>query len=110
MLALFFFNGARPTAIYTLSLHDALPICADRRQEADEVSPPPVLRPSRLEGVAEEVERDVLIRPRPVVILAVNNPDRKSTRLNFSHLGITYDGFRLKQRLRLAPAMDEASS
>src|SRR4051794_33372075 len=32
---------------------------ADRRQEADEVASPPVLRPSRLEGVAEEVERDV---------------------------------------------------
>src|SRR3954449_8974001 len=39
---------------------------ADRRQEADEVSPPPVLRPSRLEGVAEEVERDVFILTRPV--------------------------------------------
>src|SRR3954466_2746682 len=43
---------------------------ADRRQEADEVSPPPVLRPSRLEGVAEEVERDVFILTRPVVVLA----------------------------------------
>src|SRR3954469_12854277 len=47
---------------------------ADRRQEADEVSPPPVLRPSRLEGVAEEVERDVFILTRPVVVLAVDDP------------------------------------
>src|SRR5438094_1986246 len=27
-ISLFFFNAPSPTAIYTLSLHDALPICA----------------------------------------------------------------------------------
>src|SRR3712207_7426280 len=30
-LVIFFFNDTATTEIYTLSLHDALPICADRR-------------------------------------------------------------------------------
>src|SRR3982751_1421671 len=54
---------------------------ADRRQEAHEVSPPPVLRPSRLEGVAEEVERDVFVLPRPVVVLAVDDPGLRGMKL-----------------------------
>src|SRR5687768_17999996 len=29
LILLFFFNDAAPTEIYTLSLHDALPICRD---------------------------------------------------------------------------------
>src|SRR5215475_13774940 len=32
---------------------------ADRWQEAHEELPPPILRPSRLEGITEEIERDV---------------------------------------------------
>ena len=32
----FFFNAPATTAIYTLSLHDALPICADAGAEAQD--------------------------------------------------------------------------
>src|SRR5262249_61550913 len=32
LLSLFFFNATATTEIYTLSLHDALPICAQGRQ------------------------------------------------------------------------------
>ena len=35
---MFFFNAAATTEIYTLSLHDALPIC-DHAQEADDEGP-----------------------------------------------------------------------
>src|SRR3954462_11919238 len=80
---------------------------ADRRQEAHEVSPPPVLRPSRLEGVAEEVERDVFILPRPVAVLAVDDPGLRGMKLQTALRETTPD--RLQHRLcfRLAPAMDE---
>src|SRR3954451_23694725 len=83
---------------------------ADRRQEADEVSPPPVLRPSRLEGVAEEVERDVFVLPRPVVVLAVDDPGLRGMKLQPALRQTTPD--RLQHRLcfRLAPAVDEGSS
>src|SRR4051812_48417181 len=83
---------------------------ADRRQEADEVSPPPVLRPSRLEGVAEEVERDVFVPPRPVVVLAVDNLGLRGMKLQTALRETTPD--RLQHRLcfRLAPAVDEGSS
>src|SRR5262245_35260332 len=46
---------------------------ADRRQETNEELSPPVLRSSRLEGVAKEVERVVLVFPWPVIVLAVND-------------------------------------
>src|SRR3954447_21189135 len=80
---------------------------ADRRQEADEVSPPPVLRPSRLEGVAEEVERDVFVLPRPVVVLAVDDPGLRGMKLQTAVRQTTPDGLQHRPRLRLAPAMDE---
>src|SRR4051812_18645604 len=83
---------------------------ADRRQEADEVSPPPVLRPSRLEGVAEEVERDVFILPRPVVVLAVDDPGLRGMKLQTAFRQATPDRLQHSPRLRLAPAMDERSS
>src|SRR6266850_3928650 len=73
----FFFNDTATTEIYTLSLHDALPICSRRR--ASGVSRPrdytacsPSARPSRT--------------------------DRKSTRLNSSHLVISYAVFCLKKK------------
>src|SRR5438067_5717930 len=40
---LFFFNDTAPTEIYTLSLHDALPISGRRGRRADR--PSPFLRP-----------------------------------------------------------------
>src|SRR2546426_5009468 len=72
----FFFNDTATTEIYTLSLHDALPIC-------DGVRPP--LRPPR-----DQPRRGRAPRPRL--------QDRKSTRLNSSHLVISYAVFCLKKK------------
>src|SRR3712207_8167136 len=86
----FFFNDTATTEIYTLSLHDALPICFRRRRR--EVRPPPrhprQQRRHRRERAARENHgRDVAA---PL--------DRKSTRLNSSHANISYAVFCLKKK------------
>src|SRR5438045_6012280 len=72
-----FFNDTATTEIYTLSLHDALPISSStgspdpagwRRSWAPPIAPP---------------------------------LDRKSTRLNSSHLGISYAVFCLKKKKKI---------
>src|SRR3712207_9420985 len=58
MLFFFFFNDTATTEIYTLSLHDALPICGQRRPSASDPAPvhPPrshVGRPRRVRAARE---------------------------------------------------------
>src|ERR1039458_10516393 len=76
-------SGRATTEIYTLSLHDALPIsiCSLKRR----------FNSAGMPG-----------RHNP------NRPcrDRKSTRLNSSHLGISYAGFRLKKKNRHPPRQE----
>src|SRR5438270_9659461 len=72
----FFFNDTTTTEIYTLSLHDALPIytpgySAVATPAADTPNYPPVFTPAK---------------------------DRKSTRLNSSHSQISYAVFCLKKK------------
>src|SRR3712207_6451003 len=100
---LFFFNDTATTEIYTLSLHDALPIWAAKRI-ADHVG---VARKQRdvdteaagtLEPARIEVPRD-----DPHVLAGIGNraeqlKDRKSTRLNSSHANISYAVFCLKKK------------
>src|SRR2546428_13494330 len=74
----FFFNDTATTEIYTLSLHDALPISARRR---------PSRRHPRPAGATRAAARPA--RPRE---------DRKSTRLNSSHDQISYAVFCLKKK------------
>src|SRR3989442_5743196 len=74
----FFFNDTATTEIYTLSLHDALPI-SDRRQ-----------RPT-------PGHRQLLHRERPWEVVG-DARDRKSTRLNSSHVRISYAVFCLKKK------------
>src|SRR5437762_7706964 len=76
----FFFNDPATTEIYTLSLHDALPIYDVGIGEHD--------RPHEL-GEAP-------IRPGGGPLGA--SPDRKSTRLNSSHRCISYAVFCLKKK------------
>src|SRR3989337_3711782 len=73
ILFVFFFNDTATTEIYTLSLHDALPICAHRVRE------PRAGCPGRDE---QELQRE----------------NRKSTRLNSSHGSISYAVFCLQQK------------
>src|SRR5476649_1278883 len=75
----FFFNDTATPEIYTLSLHDALPICTARR-------------PGRSAPIAG------LNWPGPIAMPAARTPDRKSTRLNSSHTVISYAVFCLKKK------------
>src|SRR5256885_14715867 len=87
----FFFNDTATTEIYTLSLHDALPISIDphpHRAEGVVAAPKhPLFR-----GWSKAYSRG---RPRPP---GSGRPDRKSTRLNSSHLVISYAVFCLKKK------------
>src|SRR5690242_21787810 len=75
----FFFNDTATTEIYTLSLHDALPIYA--------------LLGVVVPGTSIQLaEKEVATWGRPVF------GDRKSTRLNSSHMSISYAVFCLKKK------------
>src|SRR5438105_7582121 len=88
---LFFFNDTATTEIYTLSLHDALPIW---RRAAVAVR----ARGRRARRVRLVVlEDDRTRRPRGVLRHA-GAGDRKSTRLNSSHEWISYAVFCLKKK------------
>src|SRR5258708_27070230 len=81
--SLFFFNDTATTEIYTLSLHDALPIFLKTqgfRLEDSQV------------GTAERLLK--------LVAIAASLRDRKSTRLNSSHQIISYAVFCLKKKKR----------
>src|SRR5205807_7827234 len=104
------FTATTTPSIDTLSLHDALPISAARRSQR---------------GSAEDAARDRLQRPHPrlyrpgeagrVPPVRLRSPhlqelrparqdhqadrDRKSTRLNSSHLVISYAVFCLKKKI-----------
>src|SRR3712207_9358799 len=84
----FFFNDTATTEIYTLSLHDALPISPGAGvgrvgiQGVDVRGQGPVER-LRLRGGAHDGHR---------------GQDRKSTRLNSSHANISYAVFCLKKK------------
>src|SRR5690242_21169855 len=95
---LFFFNDTPTPEIYTLSLHDALPISV---------------------GIGAKVwpglKRIMASRaPLPLVIAivgasAVAAPgcgDRKSTRLNSSHMSISYAVFCLKKKRHVTEPLD----
>src|SRR2546430_17655258 len=81
----FFFNDTATTEIYTLSLHDALPIST---------------RYSR--DIANSFDRNLLPcanqTSRPSLRLRAVGIDRKSTRLNSSHSQISYAVFCLKKK------------
>src|SRR5436853_7053803 len=77
----FFFNATATTEIYTLSLHDALPIWRHPLQPRNHPLPYSIRNCHRTPCC--EVK---------------HYSDRKSTRLNSSHLGISYAVFCLKKK------------
>src|SRR5690606_39584227 len=99
------FPLAPPPEPYTLSLHDALPILVDA--EGGSVPPPPDVH-----LLAADIEQ--LRRAKCVVAVAGGQHkidaihaalrDRKSTRLNSSHVKISYAVFCLKQKKQPARA------
>src|SRR2546430_8893613 len=95
----FFFNDTATTEIYTLSLHDALPIL--RRWDFQSAAGFGCLRQLELESIS----RGLLGFPPAIhgrLILAPADEDirtdRKSTRLNSSHSQISYAVFCLKKK------------
>src|SRR5439155_21969732 len=85
------FHASMCPVLYTLSLHDALPICGaalrtgqrcGRTSTRSQPGPPPTVGPSCLASSA------------PTTRAA----DRKSTRLNSSHVAISYAAFCLKKK------------
>src|SRR5260221_9557921 len=74
----FFFNDTATTEIYTLSLHDALPICKENPEIRQFISHPLHARREHFLG------------------------DRKSTRLNSSHTVISYAVFCLKKKKKVS--------
>src|SRR3712207_7966204 len=89
----FFFNDTATTEIYTLSLHDALPICSP----AGSRGTARVAVPSR--RAADDPREDIVLIDRSHVVQALRSGgDRKSTRLNSSHANISYAVFCLKKK------------
>src|SRR5437764_3018001 len=94
-----------PTEIYTLSLHDALPISFRR---AAELQPDNLLAVAGLASTASRAGRHAEARAFAQQVLAVEPGfpdalvvlarDRKSTRLNSSHRCISYAVFCLKKK------------
>src|SRR2546430_12511357 len=81
----FFFNDTATTEIYTLSLHDALPISSPSSGGSGNASP------SRPQGLERPLRSGRFC-------LGLRRPDRKSTRLNSSHSQISYAVFCLKKK------------
>src|SRR5205814_9609062 len=106
----FFFHATSTTVFYPLSLHDALPIfppcepelCRRARRKHGSRLPTTLLpRPqpgfSALHPVDGQHHPPAHLQPSPTVRRRVAGQDRKSTRLNSSHLGISYAVFCLKK-------------
>src|SRR3712207_7651873 len=90
-----FFNDTATTEIYTLSLHDALPISTA----------------SRPTGPRREYGTSSCERASTEIVSSCTPPrrrsrDRKSTRLNSSHANISYAVFCLKKKPRYAKHQD----
>src|SRR5258708_34959365 len=92
-LLFFFFNDTATTEIYTLSLHDALPIF-----HQDQL---------RLEHHRSRQRHTLALAARKLVDVAsfvaaqLDHRDRKSTRLNSSHQIISYAVFCLKKKKKV---------
>src|SRR5439155_26201669 len=96
----FSFSGAATPANYTLSLHDALPIsCGIRARRASRGVHGRPADPDRLGLSARTADaRHLRGDHRPLADRASAVRDRKSTRLNSSHVAISYAVFCLKKK------------
>src|SRR2546429_4897456 len=92
MFIFFFFNDTATTEIYTLSLHDALPISHSGEKGGSSSGSRSRSRPGHARAP----------RPgswaTPCASVRLSSQDRKSTRLNSSHGYISYAVFCLKKK------------
>src|SRR3712207_7390315 len=100
MYAFFFFNDTATTEIYTLSLHDALPISTVTPADVAAAAVKAIEKDKAEVVVARGLAKgaDVFYALSPdVTMKAAKLIDRKSTRLNSSHANISYAVFCLKK-------------
>src|SRR3712207_9527162 len=98
-VVIFFFNDTATTEIYTLSLHDALPILRKLDVRLGHVMVPVSQINELRRRLAEDLEK--VRRANPAYAVrpgALARLDRKSTRLNSSHANISYAVFCLKKK------------
>src|SRR2546427_8665424 len=91
----FFFNDTATTEIYTLSLHDALPISPAKGLYASDLA-------RRLHVDWQQID-PVLQALSVLDWVGTVQADRKSTRLNSSHSQISYAVFCLKKKKKKNP-------
>src|SRR5205814_5515576 len=99
----FFFNVSPPTLFYTLSLHDALPIL---HQTSTKNLAKAEFMMALGFAIARSTNIDAHLHVQGMLAELIEHVefvracirDRKSTRLNSSHLGISYAVFCLKKK------------
>src|SRR5690606_41653554 len=96
----FFFNDPAPTQIYTLSLHDALPISIPNACHESWLAMTPVENGRYCMSCRKNVMDFTNMSDREILKYISNAQDRKSTRLNSSHVKISYAVFCLKKKIR----------
>src|SRR3712207_8364556 len=84
----FFFNDTATTEIYTLSLHDALPILIEAN----------AITGARGEKIRGDPNAATHVGAAKGLAASLDELDRKSTRLNSSHANISYAVFCLKKK------------
>src|SRR3712207_8351105 len=94
----FFFNDTATTEIYTLSLHDALPICRDGARRGCVRGRVQDARGHALHPLGAVVRGAPHVREPAARRRRRRRRDRKSTRLNSSHANISYAVFCLKKK------------
>src|SRR2546422_9149834 len=87
LFSFFFFNDTATTEIYTLSLHDALPIFSRCMRESSMIHACENSKEPGMQSVCGLLETE-----------NIAGRDRKSTRLNSSHGYISYAVFCLKKK------------
>src|SRR3989442_11575154 len=95
MFPLFFFNDTATTEIYTLSLHDALPICPAHAAGKSVRHAEVAANRTNVNGGASIAKRRAARNHQE---FPQRRQDRKSTRLNSSHVRISYAVFCLKKK------------
>src|SRR3712207_7515273 len=102
MMPSFVFNDTATTEIYTLSLHDALPISVEGTAIADVwrsvVDRIAAMRAAGALGERRAAQAREWMWSEGTDTLVERTRDRKSTRLNSSHANISYAVFCLKKK------------
>src|SRR5690606_40440087 len=104
---LYYFNDTPTTEIYTLSLHDALPIYISSRsvlqkwisKYTGEIELKPT-RKGRGLSPMNKGRKTTFEERIEIAQYTIANKDRKSTRLNSSHVKISYAVFCLKKKIK----------